>query len=258
MLNSRNTILIILACLLIASVADIILPATLWFVYVAIIVPVVFLHVFGSVSIRSGFYINTLCSAKTKNNIIAITFDDGPDPETTPAVLDILLKNNVPAAFFCVGERAYKNPELIQRMDAEGHVVGNHSFSHHSLFDLYSCRRMKKELVQTEDLIYRIIGKRMKLFRPPYGVTNPLVARAVKSLNYTVIGWSLKSKDTVIHEEDRLLQRLKKKLRGGDVVLFHDRGDHLVQVLNDFIYYISNNNYRIVRVDQLLKTEAYA
>lgn len=258
MLSSKNTILFALACILIAVVADIILPATFWFVYIAIVVPVVFLHIYGSVSIRSGFYINAFCSVKTKDKIIAITFDDGPDRETTPAVLDILLKNDVPAAFFCVGEQAHKNPELIKRIDAEGHAIGNHSFSHHSLFDLYSSKRIKKELVQTEDLIYRIIGKRMKLFRPPYGVTNPPVALAVKSLNYTVIGWSLKSKDTVIHKEHRLLKRLKKKLRGGDVVLFHDRGTHLLQVLNDFIYYISDNNYRIVRVDQLLKTEAYA
>lgn len=258
MLNSKNTIRIALACLLIAAVTDIILPATLWFVYVVIVVPVVFLHVYGSVSISSGFYIDALCSVKTKNKVIAITFDDGPDREITPAVLDILLKNNIPAAFFCVGEQAYKNPELIQRMDAEGHVVGNHSFSHHSLFDLHSSGRIKKELMQTENLIYRIIGKRMKLFRPPYGVTNPPVAHAAKSLNYTVIGWSLKSKDTIIHEEDRLLKRLKKKLSEGDVVLFHDRGTHLVQVLNDFIYYISQNNYHIVRIDQLLKTEAYA
>ena len=116
---------------------------------------------------------------------------------------------------------------------------------------------MKRELEITRDIIFQVTGKKPKLFRPPFGVTNPTVARVVRLLGYTAIGWRLKSRDTVIRDEKVLLERLKKKLRPGDIVLFHDTSDHTVNVLTDFIQWTELNNYRIVRLDQLLNIKAY-
>ncbi|MBN2480133.1 MAG: polysaccharide deacetylase family protein [Bacteroidales bacterium] len=257
MLNPRTIIMLTAAILITVLLTDMFIQVPIW-IYAVTFLPAISLFAYGSVSIRSGFYVKTLCSAKTQKKEIAVSFDDGPDRNITPAVLDVLLKNNIQAVFFCIGEKVREYPDLIRRMHAEGHIVGNHSHSHHAVFDLYSCKRIRRELKQTENLIYEVIGERTKLFRPPYGVTNPAVAAAAKSLGYNVIGWSLKSKDTVIHEQKALLKRLKTRLRKGDVVLFHDRGNHLGDVLKEFIQYTLNENYRFVRIDKLLNIKAYA
>ena len=97
----------------------------------------------------------------------------------------------------------------------------------------------------------------MKLFRPPYGVTNPVLARVIRKLGYHVIGWSLKSKDTVTGDSQVLLDRLQKKVRGGDLILFHDTKPILSRVLPSFIAFLKSEKYQIVRPDQLLNLEAY-
>ncbi|MBN1157769.1 MAG: polysaccharide deacetylase family protein [Bacteroidales bacterium] len=245
------------AILLLVLLADIFRPVPVW-IYGAIFLAAIAPFIYGSVSIGSGFYVKTLCYGDRQEKEIAVSFDDGPDGEITPAVLDLLLLHNIQAAFFCVGEKVAEHPDLVRRMHTEGHIVGNHSYSHHVFLDLFSGKRIQKELKRTENLICGVTGKRTKFFRPPYGVTNPAVAEAAKSLGYTVTGWSLKSRDTVINDEQALLKRLKKKLKKGDVVLFHDRGSHLVSVLRSFIQYAADKNFRIVRIDQLLNVKAYA
>ncbi len=134
----------------------------------------------------------------------------------TPVILDLLKQQGIQAAFFVVGNKLENNIEIIRRIDQEGHIMGGHSFSHHFFFDLFTARRMKIELEHTEEMVMKITGKKMKLFRPPYGVTNPVLARVIRKLGYHVIGWSLKSKDTVTGDSQVLLERLteKSKRRG--------------------------------------------
>jgi len=172
-------------------------------------------------------------------------------------VLDLLNRVHVKAAFFCVGSRILQYPALIERMDKEGHIIGNHSFSHHFFFDLFSVKRMEEELMKTEKLVERIIHKRIRLFRPPYGVTNPMLAKALQKMNYAVIGWTVKSKDTVIRDEQKLVDRLTGKIGNAGIVLFHDTGPHLVPVLDKFIQYARENEYRFERLDKILQIAAY-
>ena len=153
--------------------------------------------------------------------------------------------------------RVLKHPALIERMDKEGHIIGSHSFSHHFFFDLFSAKRMEEELMKTEKLVQRIIHKKIRLFRPPYGVTNPVLARALRKMNYHIIGWSLKSKDTVIRDEQKLYERLNRNSEMQTSFFFMIPAPHLVPVLDKFIQYAKENEYRFERLDKILQIEAY-
>jgi peptidoglycan/xylan/chitin deacetylase (PgdA/CDA1 family) len=172
-------------------------------------------------------------------------------------ILDVLKAHNVKATFFIVGSKAESNPEIIKRIDKEGHLIGSHSYTHHFFFDFLSLRRMENELIKTDNIIYSIIGKRMKLFRPPYGVTNPPLSKAIMNLQYQSIGWSLKSDDTVNKDETKLLRNLSSKVRNGDIILFHDNKPWNVRTLDSWIRYLKDNRFAIKRLDEFLSLHAY-
>jgi peptidoglycan/xylan/chitin deacetylase (PgdA/CDA1 family) len=188
---------------------------------------------------------------------VAFSFDDGPDSKITPVILDLLKQQDIQAAFFVVGKKLADNAELIRRIEREGHILGGHSFSHHFFFDLFPASRIKMELEQTDEVVKQLTGRKMKFFRPPYGVTNPTLARVMRKLEYNVIGWSLKSRDTVIADGKVMLDRLKKKVKNGDLVLFHDTKEVVPEVLSSFITFLRSRKFEIVRPDQLLKIKAY-
>jgi peptidoglycan/xylan/chitin deacetylase (PgdA/CDA1 family) len=225
--------------------------------YAGIILALIGLLAYGSVNLRSGFYCKALCSADMGKRTIALTFDDGPDKTVTPALLGLLKKENIQGAFFCIGKNAGENPDLLRKMDQDGHVIGSHSFSHHFFFDLFSSRRMLAELQKTEDAIEKNLNRKIRLFRPPYGVTNPPLARALRKKNYHIIGWSLRSKDTVIKNEDRLFERVTGRLKPGDIILFHDTKSQTVTVLEKFIKFAKENDFSFERLDKILGIEAY-
>jgi peptidoglycan/xylan/chitin deacetylase (PgdA/CDA1 family) len=256
MLRYQIIVLASFLILMIVFILDYYFPVSIW-IYIGIVIATLGVLAYGSVSIHSDFYCRVICSVNSDEKVIVLTFDDGPDETITPQVLDLLDRYRIKASFFCVGSQVMRHPALIERMDREGHIIGNHGFSHHFFFDFFSARRMEEELVKTGKLIQRIIRKKPLLFRPPYGVTNPVLARVLRKMNYHIIGWSLKSKDTVIRNEPKLFNRLKKKLGTADIILFHDTGPHIVPVLNKFIKYAQENEYRFKRLDQILQVEAY-
>jgi peptidoglycan/xylan/chitin deacetylase (PgdA/CDA1 family) len=189
---------------------------------------------------------------------VALTFDDGPLTAFTPQILDILQKAQAPAAFFCIGNRIAGQEALLKRIDAEGHVIGNHSFSHHFWFDLFPASKMLAELQQVDNTIEQVTGKRPRLFRPPYGVTNPNVRRAVNRGNYTAVGWNIRSLDTVAKRADELMNRILSRLQPGGVILMHDSIPLTVEILPALIAHIREQGYTIKRIDQLLNIPAYA
>jgi peptidoglycan/xylan/chitin deacetylase (PgdA/CDA1 family) len=211
----------------------------------------------GSVNIRMGFYGKTHNKGDAKQKKVAFSFDDGPDSVNTPVILDLLKQHEIKAVFFVVGNKVQQNMEIIRRIDREGHILGGHSFSHHFFFDLFPAGRMKSELELTTEMVMKETGKKMILFRPPYGVTNPALARVVRKLGYHMIGWSLKSGDTVTRDSQVLFERLKKKVKPGDLLLFHDTKPVLSRVLPLFIAFLKSEKYQVVRPDQLLNMEAY-
>jgi len=225
--------------------------------YVGIVIVFLAVMVYGSVSIRSDFYLKSMCHGINGEKEIALTFDDGPHETGTPLILDILKKQNVKATFFIIGNLAERYPDIIRRIDEEGHILGGHSYSHHFFFDLFTAEKIKQELTKTEDIIEKITGKKIHYFRPPYGVTNPVVAKAVKWMNYLTIGWSVKSKDTVIKSSTVLLKRLKSETTTGSIMLFHDNRNVTAEVLEPFINHVKSVNFRIVPLDYITNTNAY-
>lgn len=221
--------------------------------YLCIIIAFAGSLAYGAINISSNYFCSVLCSAETDENEIALTFDDGPDAEVTPAVLDVLKKHNVKAAFFAIGMKAEENPGLIRKIDDEGHIVGSHSYSHDFWFDLFSSQKMITDLEKAESVLNQILNKKIRMFRPPYGVTNPPLARALKKMKYQIIGWSLRSKDTVLRR-DRLFERLIKRVKPGDIIIFHDTKENTPAVLDKFIIFALENNFSFERADRLLKT----
>ncbi len=212
--------------------------------------------VYGSAYIGSNIFVPVVCNVVTKKKQIAITFDDGPIERNTDLILDLLKQNNISATFFCIGKRMNENRQLLKRIDEEGHIVGNHSYSHHFFFDFFSTQRLTEELEETNKIAREVIHKEINLFRPPYGVTTPNLAKAIKRGGYKAIGWSIRSMDTVTKDKEKLLNKITK-IKPGDIILFHDTGVLTINVLQEFIDLVEQQGYEIVRLDKLLNTEVY-
>ncbi len=214
--------------------------------------------VYGSCTIGSGFFVEVQCSANTQKKEIAISFDDGPVEQQTAELLQVLREHEVKAAFFCIGRRVASNPVLVKQMHEEGHLIGNHSYSHHFWFDLFSTKKMLQDMQAMDQATLRAMGRLPKLFRPPYGVTNPILSRAIKAGHYIPIGWSVRSLDTVIRNKERLIDKILRQLKPGGILLLHDTGHATVAILPSLIHQIRQAGYQIIRLDKMLNLEPYA
>jgi peptidoglycan/xylan/chitin deacetylase (PgdA/CDA1 family) len=211
----------------------------------------------GSYRMERNFYFQSLNRVATDQKSIVLTFDDGPCPEITPQVLDILKEFGCQAVFFCIGRKIAGSEAILQRMVADGHLVANHSFSHSPLFDLYSSDRMLREIRETNEEIYRATGLRAKLFRPPYGVTNPMLAKAVQRSGLASVGWNKRSLDTAIKDNAKVLARISGNLRPGDIILLHDSVNRCPAVLREFLSFLRNTDYKVERLDKITYLECY-
>jgi peptidoglycan/xylan/chitin deacetylase (PgdA/CDA1 family) len=224
--------------------------AALFFVYSLILF-------YGCYYIGSNFFMRVMCAAKTDKKVIAITFDDGPDAVYTVQILNILLEHNVPAAFFCIGNRIAGNEAVLKQIQQHGHVIGNHSFSHHFWFDLFSSEKMLHDIRQANLAIKQVTDLNPLLFRPPYGVINPNLKKAIIKGGCVPIGWSARSMDTVIKDPEKLLNKVINRINPGTVFLFHDTSAATISVLPMFIEQVKAHGYQIVRLDKMLNLQAY-
>jgi peptidoglycan/xylan/chitin deacetylase (PgdA/CDA1 family) len=229
-----------------------------FFIYPVVLLAWSLLLFRGSYYVGSQFYIKTICAAATSQKVIAISFDDGPLPDYTPQVLQVLQEHQVPAAFFCIGNRVLEHPGLFKQVHEQGHIIGNHSYSHATWFSLYSSTKMHADLQQMDTAMQEVLGLKPRLFRPPYGVTNPNLAKAIRKGGYIPVGWNVRSLDTVIKDSDKLLQKVVKGVRPGAVVLFHDTSKATLHMLPAFIAHVRGAGYEIVRLDKMLNLSAYA
>jgi peptidoglycan/xylan/chitin deacetylase (PgdA/CDA1 family) len=229
-----------------------------WIFYLLLILVYSLILFYGSSYIRSNFYIRVLCNADTTKREIAISFDDGPADINTDQLLRILTEHKTPATFFCIGKNIKGRESVLQSMMAAGHIIGNHSYSHHFWFDLLSTAKMSADLAEMDKEMFRATGYLPKLFRPPYGVTNPNLAKAITGGGYTPVGWNIRSLDTVITSEKKLLARVLNSVKPGSIVLFHDTGKATISILPAFIEKVKSRGYEIVGLDKLLNITPYA
>lgn len=207
--------------------------------------------VVGASRIQMNFFLKALNKGNPNVAKVAITFDDGPDRESTIEILKVLKKHQVKATFFCIGSKVEENEHILKEISANGHLIGNHTWSHAYLFDFFLPAKMRREINKTDAIIQQVTGTRLKLFRPPYGVTNPFLSKALKRTKHTVIGWSLRTFDTSIGNQ-RVLDKIELRLKNGDIILFHDTSPNIITLVDDAITLIKQKGIEIVNLDELL------
>ena len=154
---------------------------------------------------------------------VALTFDDGPDADVTPKVLDILDRYGAKASFFCIGEKAAAHPHIIKDIVRRGHGVENHSMRHAKLFAFFGMTALRTDIGMTQSLLGDIAGRPPAFFRAPMGIRNPFLAPVVAGLGLTYTSWTRRGFDTGSRDSALVLARLTRGLAAGDIMLLHDR-----------------------------------
>lgn len=180
--------------------------------------------------------------------MIALTFDDGPHPKYTPLLLDGLKKRGVKASFFVTGKNAEQYPELIRRMDEEGHLIGNHTYSHLQL-SKKNRERFLEELIRTNEIIGGITGKEVEYVRPPYGSWDKSFEAR---LNMFPVLWNVDPLDWSSQNADSVARKVLAKAGDGSVILMHDEYASTVTAALRIVDELQKKGYRFVTVEELL------
>jgi peptidoglycan/xylan/chitin deacetylase (PgdA/CDA1 family) len=169
-----------------------------------------------------GTNITQLPKAQAEKGLVALTFDDGPHPEVTPAVLDLLDQARARATFFCVGRRAEAHPNIVAAIRERGHGVENHTYSHPNGFAFNGPGGLRREIQRAQAAIERSGGGQPHFFRPPAGIQNPWLSVVLARTGLSLVSWTRRGFDTVTHDGTRVAARLGRRLSGGDILLLHD------------------------------------
>lgn len=255
MKHTITTVFFVFILLLLTLVSFYVAVEIKYFVFVASLwVLVVFI---GSSFIGSNYHVKTYCgNPLIKEKKIALTFDDGPN-EITPSILNVLQKHNIKATFFCIGKNIETYPDILKSIIEKGHTIGNHTYSHAPFFDFYNKDQVITEIEKTDALIKSVLGKKSTLFRPPYGVTNPSIRKALEVTKHQTIGWNIRSLDGIIKNEKFILNRIIKRIKPGGIVLLHDTSIITVNVSEQLLYFLEKNNYSVIPLEELLNIKAY-
>lgn len=169
-----------------------------------------------------GANLNRLPAAARARREIALTIDDGPDPEVTPRVLDLLDSAGTKASFFCIGSRARRSPALCREIITRGHRIENHGDSHSRAFATFGLRRIRADIAAAQHTLTDITGQAPRFFRPTAGLRNPLLDPVLASLDLRLASWTRRPYDTRSGDGRRVLERLTGRLGPGDILLLHD------------------------------------
>jgi peptidoglycan-N-acetylglucosamine deacetylase len=181
----------------------------------------------GVAFLRLGMFVDVIWRGPREARGVALTFDDGPSPEHTPRVLDLLDEAGVKATFFVIGVKAAAHPELVRAIVARGHAVGIHGHTHDRLLTLRSPETVGDDLGEAVATVEAITGERPTLFRPPVGLTSPRIARALEWFDLVVVGWSVRGLDGLAGARpERVAERVVPRLADGAIVLLHDAAEH--------------------------------
>lgn len=209
-----------------------------------IVLSIIVFMVWASASIRSGVYVRAFCRENTDRKVVYLTFDDGPHPPETERVLDVLRKRGARATFFLIGSKVSGNEAVLHRMLEEGHALGLHTYSHAGTFPLLSFDKMLADVNEGKRAVESVADKKISLFRPPFGVTNPTIAKVIRTLGLQTVGWDVRSFDTMFCKSSGhsckqsghdwyvpVVERIMKQVRPGSVILLHDRLDGASELL---------------------------
>lgn len=214
---------------------------------------------------NAAFWAPLRFRAEGAPNTVALTFDDGPDPTFTPAVLQILAEKAAPATFFVVGQRVEAHGDVLAAIDAQGHLVGNHTYRHDLTFHFRLWRSVREELRRCDAAIDAAIGKKPRFFRSPQGFKNPALGDVLHEEGLLAVGWQARGLDAVGASAVEIERRILTSLRPGGVIVMHDgAGLHgsddrtpTLTALPRIIDAIRARGLRIVPLDELLQHPAY-
>lgn len=193
----------------------------------------------------------------TADKVIALTFDDGPDPQYTSQIADLLRQYEAKATFFVVGSRVAKHPEIARRLVQDHHELANHTYTHPDMRRI-SADRLRKEVVSTQNAIYESTGVTPQLFRPPGGYYSESLVRVAKEAGYLVIMWSWHqdTRDWSDPGVKKIVNKVLANTRNGDIVLFHDFGGNrrqTVDALREILPVLKKRGYAFVTVSELMQ-----
>ena len=215
---------------------------------------------------RSNFYIPTLAVAPERSSAIALTFDDGPDPRFTLEILDYLEREAILAAFFIVGSRARKYPEIVREIIRRGHIVAGHSYRHDNCYHFATPTRLHRDFAEFDQVVGEILGLKCCLYRAPQGFRTPILSDVLRARNLICVGWSARGFDSIRTSGQKIFRSLSKNLSGGNILLLHDGGglggregrEATVEALPLLVAAARAKGLRFERLDTLLGVEAYA
>ncbi len=190
-------------------------------------------------------------SVQTDEQKIAISFDAAWGADRTDELLAILEQHQIRTTFFLVRFWVEKYPEVVQRIDAAGHEIGNHSATHPHMGSL-SAEQIQFELTSTHELIKEVCGQEPDLFRPPFGEYSNRVIENAEAVGYTTIQWSVDSLDWKPLSAAEIAQRVTSRIEPGAIVLFHNNGEHTPTALREILQFCQREGYKVVPISELL------
>jgi peptidoglycan/xylan/chitin deacetylase (PgdA/CDA1 family) len=227
------------------------------FVFFAVIIFAFIVIVgFGVTFPQSNFFGKFICRGNNFKKCVALTFDDGPDGDSTPQLLELLRLEKIPAAFFCVGKRVEENPVLAAQIVREDHLLQNHSYAHSPFTNFFSGARLRMELLQTQAVIQEATGIVPQFFRPPMGLSNPRIFCAARELDLKVVGWTIRSLDTISTDPEKIVARIVRRLEPGAIILLHDGNipaARLVLTVKLLLATLHERGYDVVRLDKMIE-----
>ncbi|MGZ6248709.1 MAG: polysaccharide deacetylase family protein [Syntrophales bacterium] len=230
-----------------------------WFVLGLLLTAYLLIFILGVSVLKLNFFVEASCRGDSTARRVALTFDDGPDPVATRNLLEVLRHHQIKAAFFPIGTKTRDYPEVIKQIDQEGHILGNHSFRHAWWTNFLISGALDQEISVAQEAIRASVGKVPAYFRPPMGLTNPHLKRALKKHGLSVVGWDVRPFDTTASTE-KVIKRVLKKMRNGSIIALHDAGRtaaDLVHLTEELVTKIKEQNYSFSDVEQLTGIKAY-
>jgi peptidoglycan/xylan/chitin deacetylase (PgdA/CDA1 family) len=230
-----------------------------WWVLGLLPTTYLFIFILGVSVLKLNFFVSATCRGDSTAKRVALTFDDGPDPAGTPKLLEVLRRHQIKAAFFPIGTKTRDYPEIIKRIDQEGHILGNHSFRHAWWTNFLISGALDREIRMAQEAIGAAIGKVPAYFRPPMGLTNPHLRKALKKHGLSVVGWDVRPFDTTASAE-KVIKRVLKKIRNGSIIALHDTGRipaELARLTDELLTKIKEREYTFGDPEELTGVRAY-
>jgi len=174
---------------------------------------------------RIRFFLPVISRGRRDTKAVALTFDDGPDPVSTPKLLDLLDRHRALATFFVTGKRAVRYPEVIAQIVSRGHTIGNHTYGHDNFIMLKSSRALKKEIMDAQAVLADF-GIAPLIFRPPVGVTSPRLSAVLRETGMIAVNFSKRAADRGNRDVTGISKRILNGLGAGDIIMLHDTRPH--------------------------------